>query len=154
MYVGCTNNESMNDSHSNAALTKGVWSPRALVWFALCSGAFSASVMLAINYGRYGQRKKRLFVIVLTIVAFIAFCLLDYIDPHGRNLRIIILSVATSWIFYVRQIAMFKEWKTSGGKTASVLSGIGVSICCLMVFSAMYVVIGRIAPDLMARLFR
>ncbi len=121
-------NQKINQGQSSGEKQKRVWSPRALVWFAIFFSVFPAAVLFAINYGRYGQPRKRLIWLVTSGIVLFVFSGLDYFDPAGTRLRLIWLTVLTTWILYAKQIALFRQWRSQGRGVASVWSGLGICL--------------------------
>lgn len=129
---------------------KRVWSPRAMVWFAILFSIFPAAIMLAINYGRYGQPKKRLLWLVTTVVVLFVVWLLDYFDPEGSKLRLIGLTVLTAWVLYAKQIVLFRKWRSQGGEVATVWSGLGICGVFLVVYITVAFALSFLEPDYLA----
>jgi tetratricopeptide (TPR) repeat protein len=140
----------MNGMHAASDKQQPVWSPRALVWFALLFSVFPAAIMFALNYGRYGQPRKRLLWLAITTGVLVVFCSLDYLDPNRTKLRIIGLTVLTAWILYVNQIALFREWRTQGGRVASVWSGLGICVAFVAAYLAATIALSFLEPDYLA----
>jgi hypothetical protein len=105
----------MNETHSTGEKPKRVWSPRALVWFAFLFSVFPAGIMFAVNYGRYGQPRKRLIWLTTTVILLLVFLFLDYCDASGTKLRFIGLTVLTAWILYAKQISLFRDCALQSG---------------------------------------
>jgi tetratricopeptide (TPR) repeat protein len=140
----------MNGMHASGDKQKPVWSPRALVWFAILFSVFPAAIMFAVNYGRYGQPRKRLLWLTITAGVLVVFCTLDYFDPNRTKLRIIGLTVLTAWILYAKQISLFREWRTQGGRVASVWSGLGICVAFLVAYLAVTFALSFLEPDYLA----
>ena len=118
-----------------------------MVWFAILFSVFPAAIMFALNYGRYGQPRKRLAWLSTIAVVLVVFSFLDYFDPDGTKLRVIGLTVLTTWILYAKQIALFRQWRSQGGQVASVWSGLGVCISFTVVYLALAFSLSLLEPD-------
>jgi hypothetical protein len=140
----------MNETHPTGEKQKRVWSPRALVWFAILFSVFPAGIMFAVNYGRYGQPRKRLIWLTTTVILLVVFWVLDYFDPSGTKLRLIGLTVLTAWILYAKQISLFREWRSQGGRVASVWGGLGICLAFLVVYVAAAFALSLLEPDHLA----
>ena len=112
---------------------KGVWSPKTLVILAIVFSIFPAAILFALNYGRYGMPKKRNFCLVLTSLLFIIMIALEFFAPDWSWHRWFLITIGGVWVFYIKQIALYKKWINSGKKKASLWSALLICLIFLII---------------------
>jgi tetratricopeptide (TPR) repeat protein len=116
-------------SKDKTQTVRGVWSPKALVIFSLLFSVFPSLIMFALNYSRYGFPRKRNLWLFITGSLLVIMLILSFVSPEWSWHRSFILTVAITWIFYFKQIGLYRQWITSGKEKATIRSGL--LICCL-----------------------
>ena len=116
-------------SQEKPSVVRGVWSPKALVVCAILFSIFPSLIMFALNYGRYGLPRKRTLWIVVAILAFVLMRAWDLISPDWAWHRTFMLTFATVWILYIKQLSLYRQWIAHGKRKASAWSGL---LICLV----------------------
>ena len=108
-------------SASESKPAKAAWNPRAIEYIGFFCSFLPAGIMWAINYARLGYPEKKIPRLLLTIVGFIGFVVLEGFIPHERFRKFIglLVNFAVSYFFYRDQQALFDEYTAKGGTRAS-----------------------------------
>ena len=107
---------------------RGVWGPYVLAAITILLSGYPALILFAINFGRFGPPKKRIFWLIITPVIYILMYAMDQISPDWSAQRGLLFNITTIWIIYAQQIGLYQRWKRDQKPIAPIWLAVLISL--------------------------
>ncbi|EKQ51563.1 MULTISPECIES: hypothetical protein [unclassified Clostridium] len=119
-----------------------LWNPKSFIIFSLFFSFVPAGIMSALNYGRYGNKKRKWVILISTILGFVTLITLASLLPVDAPYIFLAINIGVGVFLSINQRTLYKDHIENGGKKASYILPIiiGIIIFSLAAASIMYTI--------------